>query len=70
MAATLSAEEEQVGLNSFVYTYSFLYYIAHNVPLSGSLSTWGVFWPCALRAPTAQRLAMAVRDGGFVAKWS
>lgn len=67
MAATLSAEEEQVGLEIlYAHTYSFLCYIALHVPASARPG--GILALCIACAHRGE-LATAVRNG-FVAKWS
>lgn len=69
MAATLSADEEQVGPESLcAYTFFFLS-VFDRPELSQPQPYLEVFGPVhCVCAPL--RVAMAVRNGGFVAKWS
>lgn len=76
MAATLSAEEEQVGLESLrVYASSYFSTLCSPKRLSLG-STWWYFGPvhgvCAPQRASerAATAAAAVRNGGFVAKRS
>lgn len=71
MAATLSAEEEQVGLDSLFFMLARLSLrVTSRQKCSNRGATWRYFWPCALRVRNRSELAMSAVRNGFVAKWS